>query len=148
MTADKGKKRIVCLVLAVCCPLVASAGLTVKDAWVRGTVPGQDTTGAFMTVTSTEDAKLVEASSPIAKMTEIHKSELRNGINEMHPVDAITLPAGKPVELRNGGYHMMLMGISRPVTAGQKVPITLEVVDAKGRKSKVEVQADVRPLGK
>jgi copper(I)-binding protein len=137
--------RIVAAVLmGVVMPAVA--GVTVKDAWVRGTVPGQDTTGAFMTVTSSEDAKLVEASSPIAKMTEIHQTMLMNGVNHMHPVEGIALPAGKAVKLESGGYHMMLMGLSKPVGAGQKVPITL-VVETKGRKSRVEVQADVRPLG-
>jgi copper(I)-binding protein len=137
-------KRIFAVAAFAC--LNAAAGVTVKDAWVRGTVPGQDTTGAFMTVTSSEDAKLVEASSPIAKMTEIHQTMLMNGVNHMHPVGGIALPAGKPVKLESGGYHMMLMGLSKPVGAGQKVPITL-VVETKGRRSKVEVQADVRPLG-
>ena len=60
--------RIVAAVL-MAMTMPAFAGVTVKDAWVRGTVPGQDTTGAFMTVTSSEDAKLVEASSPVAKKT-------------------------------------------------------------------------------
>jgi copper(I)-binding protein len=66
----------------------------------------------------------------------------------MHGVEEVKLPAGKAVELKPGGYHLMLMGVAKPVTEGQKVPITLTVVDAKGKKSTVEVQADVRGLGK
>jgi copper(I)-binding protein len=100
-----------------------------------------------MTVTSSEDAKIVEARSPIAQSTEIHQSTLKDGVNHMHPVDTVALPAGKAVELKPGGYHMMLMGIAKPVTAGAKVPIELTIEDRKGKRSKVQVQADVKALG-
>ena len=128
--------------------LNAIAEVTVKDAWVRGTVPAQTTTGAFMTITSSEDATLVGASSRIARMSEIHESSMKDGVNHMHGVEAVKLPAGKAVQLKPGGHHLMLMGISNPLGEGQKVPITLTVQDAKGRKTAVEVQADVRALGK
>ena len=130
-----------------CVVFNASADVAVKGAWVRGTVPSQTVTGAFMTVTSSVDAKIVGASSPIAHMTEIHESTMKDGVNRMNAVESVALPAGKAVELKPGGYHMMMMGLSKPVAAGQKVPITLEIVEAGGKRSKVEVQADVRPLG-
>jgi len=100
-----------------------------------------------MTITSTVDAKLVGASTPIAGMTEIHESKVKDGVNSMNAVEAVALPAGKPVQLKPGGYHMMIMGLTKPVTAGQRVPITLEI-ETGGKRSKVEVQASVRPLGK
>ncbi len=131
-----------------CVCLNAAAEVTVKNAWVRGTVPAQTTTGAFMTITSSEDATLVGASSRIAGMSEIHQSSMKGGVNHMQGVEAVKLPAGQAVELKPGGYHLMLMGLSNPVGEGQKVPITLTVQDAKGKKSTVEVQADVRGLGK
>jgi periplasmic copper chaperone A len=65
----------------------------------------------------------------------------------MHPVDGLALPAGKAVDLKPGGYHVMLMGLSKPVSAGDKVPIVLTVEDRKGKRSNVEVKAEVRPLG-
>ena len=114
---------------------------------MRGTVPGQSVTGAFMTVTSSEEAKIVEARSPIAQSTEIHQSTMKDGVNNMHPVDTVALPAGKAVELKPGGYHMMLMGVAKPVVAGAKVPIELTVEDRKGKRSKIQVQADVKALG-
>ena len=131
-----------------CVCLNATAEVTVKNAWVRGTVPAQTATGAFMTITSSEEAKLVGASSRIATSSEIHQSMMHGGVNHMHGVDEVTLPAGKAVELKPGGYHLMLMGLAKPVAEGQKVPITLTVQDAKGKKSTVEVLADVRGLGK
>ncbi len=129
----------------LCC--TAHAEVTVKDAWVRGTVAAQTVTGAFMTVTSSEDAKLVAARSPIAAMAEIHQSTMKDGVNRMDAAGAVALPAGKAVELKPGGYHVMLMGIAKPVAAGQKVPIVLTVEDKHGKRSTIEVHADVRPLG-
>jgi copper(I)-binding protein len=120
----------------------------VKDAWGKRHRARADDDGAFMTITSSEDATLMGASSRVAKMSEIHESSMRDGVNHMHGVEAVKLPAGQAVELKPGGYHLMLMGLSNPVGEGQKVPITLTVQDAKGKKSTVEVQADVRGLGK
>lgn len=118
-----------------------------KDAWVRATVPTQSTTGAFMTLTSTEDAKVVSASSPIAKTTEIHQSMVMDGKAHMHEVEALELPARKAVRLAPGGYHVMLMGISQPVKAGDKVPLRLVVEGRDGKRTTVEVSAEVRPIG-
>ncbi len=126
----------------------ATAEVTVKDAWVRGTVPAQTVTGAFMTLTSSEDAKLVGARSPVAKMSELHVSTMTNGVNNMRHADSIALPAGKAVELKPGGYHVMLMGLAKPVAAGDKVPIALTIEDSRGKRSTVEVQAEVRALGR
>ena len=59
------------------------AAVTVKDAWVRGTVPGQSTTGAFATLESSEDAALVGIESPAAKQAQIHASDMKDGIMHM-----------------------------------------------------------------
>jgi len=125
----------------------AQAAVTVKDAWVRGTVPAQKITGAFATLTSTEDAKLVAVKTPVAKSVEIHRSDMRGGVMRMEAVDAVALPAGKPVKLDEGGYHVMLMGLAKPIQAGTKVPLAFVIEDAKGRRSTVSTEAPVRPLG-
>ena len=127
--------------------LSTAAAVTVKDAWVRGTVPAQRTTGAFATLTSTDDAKLVGVKTPVAKTVEIHRSDMRGGMMRMEAVDAVPLPAGKPVKLDEGGFHVMLMGVSHPIQAGSKVPLEFVVEDAKGKRSTVSTQASVRPLG-
>lgn len=137
-------KRIL-LILAAATSL-AHAEVTVKDAWVRGTVPAQTTTGAFMTLTSTAEARLVGAASPVAKMVEIHESMMHGGTAQMHEVQVVALPAGKAVELKPGGHHVMLMGLARPLKPGDTVPITL-TIEEKGKRTKLEVKASVRPLG-
>jgi periplasmic copper chaperone A len=128
--------------------LDGSAAVTATDAWVRGTVPAQRTTGAFVTLHSTEDAKLVGVASPNAKHAEIHESQMANGTMLMKAVDFVALPAGKRVELQPGGYHVMLFGLVRPLGAGDSVPLTLTLEDGSGKRSTLDVEAEVRPLGR
>ena len=64
--------------------------------------------------------------------------------------EATGLPAGtlhRVLELRPGGHHIMLMGLTGPVKDGAKVPLTLTIEDRQGKRSRVEVSAAVRPLG-
>lgn len=126
----------------------AHAEVTVKDAWVRGTVPAQRSTGAFATLTSSTDAKLVAVQSPAAKTVEVHASEMHAGMVHMHAVDAVALPAGKPVALAPGSFHVMLIGLTQPLKTGDKVPLTFVVEDAKGQRSTIDAQAEVRPLAR
>jgi len=124
----------------------ALAQVTVTDAWVRGTVPGQKATGAFMSITSATDATLVSASSPAAKVVEIHEMAMDGGVMKMRAVDKLALPAGKPVQLKPGSYHVMLMGITEPLAEGQTVPVTLTFVGKDGKKTTQEVKAPVKAL--
>ena len=121
--------------------------VTAKDAWVRGTVPAQTTTGAFVTLTSTVDAKVVGVRSPAAKSAEIHESMMMGGVNHMHEVEAVALPAGKAVELKPGSHHVMLMGLTKPIKAGDSVPLTFTIEEKGGKRVTLELKAEVRPLG-
>ncbi len=126
--------------------VMARAEVTVKDAWVRGTVAGQQATGAFMTLRSTSAAKVVGVASPAAKSVELHEMKMDRGVMRMGAVRELALPAGTAVDLQPGGYHVMLTDLARPLRDGDVVPITLTVEDAAGHRSQVEVQATVRPL--
>ena len=136
------------LVVLACIAGAAQAGVTATDAWVRGTVPAQKVTGAFVTLASTKEAKLVAVSTPAAKSAEIHASEEKGGIMQMHAVEAIALPAGKRVELKPGGFHIMLVGLTRALSAGDQVALTFTIEDRQGRRTRLEVRAEVRPLGR
>ena len=63
--------------------LHVSAQTVVDDAWVRATVAGQPSTGAFMHITSSTDSKLVEVRSPVAKTVQIHESKMQNDVMSM-----------------------------------------------------------------
>jgi copper(I)-binding protein len=128
--------------------LAATAEVTATDAWVRGTVAAQKSTGAFMTLQSTEHARIVEVRTPLAKSAEIHASEMQGGVMHMHATDDLVLLPGKRVELKPGGYHIMLMGLARPLAAGESVPLTIVFEEPRGKRRTLEVKAEVRPLGK
>jgi periplasmic copper chaperone A len=122
----------------------AAAQTTVKDAWVRGTVPQQQATGAFMQITSTQGAKLVSASSPVAGVVEIHEMAMDGNVMKMRAIPGLELPAGKAVDLKPGGYHVMLMGLKQPLKDGETVPLTLVVEAKDGKQEKLEVKAPVK----
>jgi copper(I)-binding protein len=138
-------RALLVLATALAAPL-ALADVTVTQPWVRGTVPPQKATGAFMMLKSTSDAKLVAASSPAAKEVEIHEMAMVNNVMRMRPIAGIDLPAGKDVALKPGGYHIMLMGIQHQLKQGETIPITLTVRDSSGKTETIEVQAPVRDL--
>ncbi|MFL6628403.1 MAG: copper chaperone PCu(A)C [Burkholderiaceae bacterium] len=122
----------------------AHAQVTVADPWVRTTVAQQKTTAAYMTITSLQGGKLVEASSPVAASAEVHEMKMEGDLMKMRAVDTLPLPMGKAVELKPNGYHMMLMGLKAPLKAGDVVPIKLVIEDAKGQRKTVDVRATAR----
>lgn len=126
--------------------LPAMAQTTVADAWVRASVPQQQATGAFMTLTASTDSKLVAVESPAAKTVQVHQMQMHNDVMSMGEVESLALPAGKPVVLDTNGYHVMLMGLVKQVKEGESVPLTLIVEDAKGQKESIKVDAPVRSL--
>jgi len=124
----------------------AHAQVTVKDPWVRATVAAQKSTGAFMQISVPKDARLVEVRSPVGS-AEIHEMRLTDNVMKMREVPGIDLPAGKTVELKPGGYHVMLMGLKGQIKEGDTVPLTLVVEGRDKKRETVEVKAVVRPLG-
>ena len=126
--------------------LHVSAQTVVDDAWVRATVPGQPSSGAFMHITAATDSKLVEVKSPAAKTVQIHESKMENDVMSMQAVPSIALPAGKTVNIEPEGYHVMLIDLVGQIKEGDNVPLTLIVEDSKGSKESIEVQAQARAL--
>jgi periplasmic copper chaperone A len=126
-------------------PAVAYAQVTITDPWVRGTVPSQMSTGAFMTLTAAKPARLVGATSPVASVVELHEMALENNVMRMRAVDSLDLPAGRSVALRPGGYHVMLIDLNRQLKPGETVLVTLQI-EQDGKRQTIEVKAPVRPL--
>lgn len=140
-------KKLFAALVAGCSFLAAAqAEVTVTEPWVRGTVPSQRASGAFMGLKSSSDVRLVGASSPAAKIVEVHEMSTSDGVMRMRAIEGLPLPAGKTVELKPGGHHVMLIDLVKPLLPGEQVPISLTFVGADGRKSTVEVKAMVRDL--
>lgn len=122
------------------------AQIQVADAWVRGTVPAQTATGAFMDITSKTATKLVAAASPVAGKVEIHSMKMENGIMKMAPVPAVEIPANVKLTLGPGGYHVMLMDLKQQLKPGDKVPMTLTTEGADRKRQTTQITAEVREL--
>jgi periplasmic copper chaperone A len=130
---------------AVQAPLpTASAAVQVSAPWVRATVPGQGGSGAFMTLTARTATRLVGVSSPVAGIAEVHEMKMDGNVMKMGPVAGIDLPAGKAVELKSGGYHVMLMDLKRTLASGASVPLALRFRDAAGAESTLNVNVPVQ----
>ena len=124
-----------------------SAQTSVTEAWVRGTVPQQKATGAFMQLESAKGGKLVSASSPAAGVIELHSMSMEGSTMRMRAVPSVELPAGKRVELSPGGLHVMLMDLKAPLKTGDVVPLSLVIEGQDGKRETVVVKAIVRALG-
>lgn len=144
------KKLLIATLLAVTANAWAQAqtapNLTVKDAWVRATVAQQKATGAFMQLTAKADTKVVSASSPMAGAVEIHEMSMDKDVMKMRAVPVLDLPAGKTVELKPGGYHVMLLDLKGPVKEGDLVSLSLVLEGKDGQRETVEVKAAARAL--
>ncbi len=120
--------------------------IEVKEAWIRGTVPAQRSTGAFMEITGKNAVRLVGATSPVAGLVEIHNMTMSHGVMKMFAVEGIDLPAGKAVKLAPGGYHVMMMGLKQQMKAGDKVPLDLWLETADKKRETVSLQVEVRDI--
>lgn len=125
---------------------LAAAQVAVKDPWVRATVPQQKATGAFMQLETRQATRLIEARSPVAGVVEIHEMKMENNVMKMRQVDGLDVPAGKAVDLKPGGYHVMLMDLKEQMKEGASVPVTLVFEGADKKRETVEVKATVRSL--
>ncbi len=139
-------RRLLGTLSLACLSFPALSQVQVADPWVRGTVAQQKATGAFMTLTSVAATRLVDVRSPVAGIVEIHEMVMDNQVMRMRALPGLDLPAGKSVELKPGGYHVMLMDLKQPMKVGESVPITLVFENAAKQRETLEVKAVVRAL--
>jgi len=145
-------RSLTLLVLLSCSLLgnsVWAAGkpVEVSEVWSKQTVQGQKVAGVYLQIRSVDGARLLEVQSPLAGSAEIHSMKMEGAVMRMRKLERVDLPAGKTVKLAPGGEHIMLFDIKQPLKPGDKVPVTL-VVEQKGKRSSVSVEAVVRALEK
>ena len=121
----------------------SAAPVAVEGAWARASVPGQSASGAFMRLTAPQAMRLVQVESPAAGVAEVHEMKMEGDVMKMRALPGLDLPAGKTVDLKPGGYHVMLMDLKAPLAQGASVPLTLVFKDAKGVESQQQLQLPV-----
>lgn len=138
------KLKALTLIAALACASVHAQTVQIKDAWARSSVPGQKASGAFMKISAKDGAKLVGASSPVAGVVQVHEMTMEGNVMKMRAVaGGLDIPAGQTVELKPGGYHVMLMDLKAPLVKDSSVALTLVFKDAKGVESKVDLKVPV-----
>ena len=146
MAINQGVARLLGITaLTMACGAQAQS-IEVKDAWVRGTVPAQKVTGAFMEITAKSAVRLVGAASPVADTVEIHNMTMQNGVMKMFAVEGIDVPAGKTIKLASGGYHVMMMGLKQQMKPGARVPLTLTFELADKKRELLDLSVEVRDI--
>ena len=120
-----------------------AAPLAVQGAWARAVLQGQSSSAAYMTLVAREPLTLTGASSPAAGIIEIHEMRMEGDVMKMRAADTLALPAGRAVELKPGGYHLMLMDLKAAFRAGTHVPLTLQLRDGQGQARTLEVAVPV-----
>jgi periplasmic copper chaperone A len=117
-----------------------TGSVEVKNAWARAT-PGKAEDGAaYLTLESPTPDRLTGVSTPVAKKAELHAMTMEGGVMKMRPLAGIDLPAGQVVTLQPGAMHIMLFGLTHPLTAGQSFPLTLSFEKAGTREVTVNVE--------
>jgi len=125
--------------------LFASADdVLIIDPYVRSVPPGQTVSAAFLQLEnkSAETRSVINASSPVSKVVELHSHVHENGMMKMRRVDSIEIPAHGKTVLKPGGLHIMLIGLHKPLKLDQKVSITLEFKNG----SRQTIEAPVRKI--
>ncbi len=131
------------MLLACSLSLAQAPAVKVEGAWARATVQGQRGTGAFMNLTAPQSLRLVGVSSPVAGVAEVHEMKMEGDVMRMRAVAGLDLPAGKAVQLKPGGYHLMLMDLKQPLQKDTQIPVTLILQNAQGQTSQLQVSVPV-----
>jgi len=140
------KALVTVVLLASAASLPAwAAQISVTDAWVRATMPGQPVGVAYMQIRSDADARLIGVSSSVVPRVEVHEMTMDGDMMRMREVKAVELPKGKTVSLEPGGFHIMLMNLKKPIVVGDSIPLTL-VIESDGKRQTVEVKAEARAM--
>lgn len=143
--------RIALLVALCALPLAANAhdyqlnALRIDHPFARATPPGARTGGAFFVLENRGPGadRLVSATSPVSGSVELHEMVLDAGVMKMHLIPGLELKPGARVELKPGGYHLMLLDLKQALKEGDRIPLTLTFEQA----GKIDVSVWVEAMG-
>jgi copper(I)-binding protein len=123
-----------------------AGSLVIADPWLRATPKGASVAGGYMKISNNGAAadRLIGGSTDFAASFEVHEMSMADGVAKMRPVQGgLEIKPGETVELKPGSFHVMLMGLKKPLAAGEHVKATLVFEKA----GKVDIDYDVRAIG-
>jgi copper(I)-binding protein len=140
--------RLLLAALLSACAFGAQAAVTatapvVTNAWISEAPPVAKNNAAYATVRNGSGADvLLGVDTPVAATAELHEMNMSGGLMRMRELEQVDLAPGQEVRFAPGGYHIMLVGMKRPLAVGEKVPLTFRFRHA----GRITVEAEVRPL--
>jgi periplasmic copper chaperone A len=122
----------------------AAQRVTVRDGWVRESLPGRSVTSAYLTLENRGPGavRLVGGQTVAARVVELHEMRTDGDTMRMRRLDGVDVPSGGKVSLTPGGLHLMLIGLTHPVRRGEHLALVLRFADG----SELNVELTVRPL--
>lgn len=111
------------------CASAPAGGVVVSGAWVRAAGAGQRASAVYLTLCNSGEGpdRLLGVSTDAAEAAEIHQTRKDEaGVASMAPLESVDLAPKEDVALAPGGAHIMLIGLKRPIEAGDTVTLTLE----------------------
>jgi copper(I)-binding protein len=128
-------------------PVRAAHAPAISGAWARATVPGQSVGAAYMKIDSPFDTALAGIESDVSQSAELHSMRHQNGVMQMRAQKQLDVPAGQSVDLAPGGTHLMLLGLKKPLKAGESLQLKMTFIDSAGTRTIVPVSVPIRPFG-
>ena len=134
-------RRVLLVLLAAGCVQAATPDISVMQPRAFATAPGAPTALVLLSLHNTGGVAdtLLGVSTPLAASAEMHATTITGGVMSMRPLASIEIKPGAMVEFRNGGNHLMLIGLTRPLSAGMTIPLTLKFARAGALKVNVPV---------
>jgi periplasmic copper chaperone A len=120
--------------------------LDIVDPYARATAKGAAVGAGYMKITNngTMPDRLVSGASDVAGKFEVHEMSMDNGVMKMRTVKGgLEIKPGETVELKPGSFHVMFVGLKKPLSKGDHVKATLVFEKA----GKVDIDFDVLAIG-
>ena len=120
--------------------------LNIADPWSRATPKGATVGAGYMKITNTGATpdRLISGSADVAPTFEVHEMTMDNGVAKMRPIKGgLEIKPGETVELKPGSFHVMFVGLKKPLVVGDHIKATL-VFEKAGT---INVEYDVRAMG-
>jgi copper(I)-binding protein len=141
-----GERILFAAILCWACQAWAGDDIRVDKVWLRESVPGQLSASLQLNLTVTQQAKLIEVSSPWATAVEIQLLSPGQGKIKARKIESLTLPRNRAVVFGDRTISLMLTGLKQPLKLGEPVPVRLKILFADKREVIKEVEAEVKAL--
>ncbi|EAQ65070.1 hypothetical protein MED121_10130 [Marinomonas sp. MED121] len=116
-------------------------GLMIMDAQARAMPPGAKNSAAYFTLMNhkQEAISLISAKSDVSKVTEFHNHLMIDGAMSMRKVPSIDVAAGESLDFQPGGFHVMLIGLTKNLKPGEQVSIQLNLANGESMIVKADI---------